>query len=51
MKKMRFVICVENVKPKDEELLVERITLLTEELRQEIDNIVYLDDVVEESKE
>jgi hypothetical protein len=51
MKKMRFVIAVENVKPEEEELFVQRFTLLTQELYEETGKETYLDDIIEEEKE
>ena len=48
MKTMRFIIAVEKVQGNDEELLVQRFTLLTKELQEELGKEVYLDDVIEE---
>lgn len=48
MKRMFFIIGVEKVKQSEEELLVQRFTLLTQELQEEIGKEIYLDDVKEE---
>jgi hypothetical protein len=48
MNKMRFVIAVEKVRPDEEELFVQRFTLLTQELQEELGKEIYLDDVTEE---